>query len=197
MDDISEHTQSQTSDSSDDDMPETNVLYADFPSPGHKGSNNKVLSTPAVRNLAKEYGINIGDVLGTGKDGRVLKDDVISFAAKKGVIEVVPTISCDHSKQQARAADYHAPNVLEDQVIALRYALLVFVGVIWICSYPSFVKLKMANCSLLVSLSRIDILGRLDGLWCFRCVRLKMLRQCYLNFQGISTCNGQVNDISC
>ncbi|KAK6930191.1 hypothetical protein RJ641_004285 [Dillenia turbinata] len=44
-----------------------------------------VLSTPAIRNLAKECGININDVCGTGKDGRVLKEDVFSYAAQKGI----------------------------------------------------------------------------------------------------------------
>lgn len=38
---------------------------------------NKVLATPSVRKLAMDYKINIADVQGSGKDGRVLKDDII------------------------------------------------------------------------------------------------------------------------
>lgn len=42
------------------------------PSKGDKGT----LATPAIRHLTKEHSLNIGDVRGTGKDGRVLKEDV-------------------------------------------------------------------------------------------------------------------------
>ena len=31
--------------------------------------NVKVLATPAVRRIAQEYGVNLGDVRGSGKEG--------------------------------------------------------------------------------------------------------------------------------
>lgn len=52
----------------------------------NKGKGFGVLSTPAVRNLAREYGININDVHGTGKDGRVSKEDVYRYAFQKGIV---------------------------------------------------------------------------------------------------------------
>ena len=39
------------------------------------------LATPAVRGLLKEVNVNMADVTGTGKDGRVTKDDVQKFVA--------------------------------------------------------------------------------------------------------------------
>jgi 2-oxoisovalerate dehydrogenase E2 component (dihydrolipoyl transacylase) len=41
------------------------------------------LATPAVRHLTKELDVNITDVSGTGRDGRVLKDDVYQFAKQR------------------------------------------------------------------------------------------------------------------
>jgi 2-oxoisovalerate dehydrogenase E2 component (dihydrolipoyl transacylase) len=41
------------------------------------------LATPAVRHLTKELDVRIEDVNGTGRDGRVLKDDVYQFAKQR------------------------------------------------------------------------------------------------------------------
>lgn len=42
-------------------------------------SKHASLATPAVRGLLKQHGVNILDINGTGKDGRVLKEDLLRF----------------------------------------------------------------------------------------------------------------------
>jgi pyruvate dehydrogenase E2 component (dihydrolipoamide acetyltransferase) len=53
--------------------------------PSPKGASNKavdVAAAPSVRVFAREIGINIADVPGTGPNGRILLDDVKSYAKK-------------------------------------------------------------------------------------------------------------------
>lgn len=42
-------------------------------------SANKALAIPSVRHLSKKHNIDINQVEGTGKDGRVTKGDVLQF----------------------------------------------------------------------------------------------------------------------
>jgi len=44
----------------------------------------KILATPVSRALAKEMGIDIKNVRGTGPAGRVMKDDIINFSKDRG-----------------------------------------------------------------------------------------------------------------
>ena len=44
-------------------------------------SSTKVLTTPAVRKMAREHQLDLATISGTGKQGRVLKEDVLNFLA--------------------------------------------------------------------------------------------------------------------
>jgi 2-oxoisovalerate dehydrogenase E2 component (dihydrolipoyl transacylase) len=45
----------------------------------HTPINGKALASPAVRRVARELDVNISEVSGSGKKGRVYKDDVVAF----------------------------------------------------------------------------------------------------------------------
>ncbi|MCJ1252407.1 hypothetical protein MMC24_000213 [Lignoscripta atroalba] len=65
-------------------------VHKQIESPHNKGEKSSppsrrhaALATPAVRGLLKELDVNIYQVSGTGKDGRVVKEDVHKFAAAR------------------------------------------------------------------------------------------------------------------
>jgi 2-oxoisovalerate dehydrogenase E2 component (dihydrolipoyl transacylase) len=49
-----------------------------------RANRNSNLATPAVRHLSKELGIDISNVNGTGREGRVMKEDLQKFASARG-----------------------------------------------------------------------------------------------------------------
>ncbi|EHA28300.1 hypothetical protein ASPNIDRAFT_189170 [Aspergillus niger ATCC 1015] len=67
-------------------------------------SRHATLATPAVRGMLKIHNVNIEDVQGTGKDGRVLKEDVQRFIAER---------------DQAPSAQLTAPGVQEETAVKL------------------------------------------------------------------------------
>lgn len=72
-----------------------------------------VLASPAVRRLARELNVDLSNIIGTGPDGRILKDDVITAAEALGAAE---------TEQAAAAAGGslgRAGGSLEDVALAL------------------------------------------------------------------------------
>lgn len=61
-------------------------------------ANQEVIAAPAARKLAEEKGINLADVKGTGKDGRITKEDVMGFEAKPAAASSAPAAAAPSSK---------------------------------------------------------------------------------------------------
>ncbi len=59
-------------------------------------SEERVLASPAARRLARELGVDLGHVKGTGPEGRIVEDDVRRFAEQPSVLprvkEVIPLV---------------------------------------------------------------------------------------------------------
>jgi 2-oxoglutarate dehydrogenase E2 component (dihydrolipoamide succinyltransferase) len=47
------------------------------------GNGRKARSSPLVRNIAREHGVNIEEIPGTGLGGRVTKDDILGFIERR------------------------------------------------------------------------------------------------------------------
>ena len=61
-----------------------------------KVSNEKAVASPAVRRVARELDINIHQVPGSGKKGRVYKEDVVAF--NDGSTQLVPAVTTEVSQ---------------------------------------------------------------------------------------------------
>ncbi|CAA0817517.1 Lipoamide acyltransferase component of branched-chain alpha-keto acid dehydrogenase complex-mitochondrial [Striga hermonthica] len=118
-----------------------------------------VLSTPAVRNFAKQLGVNIEDVIGTGKEGRVLKEDVLSYATSQGIFKEsseFSNASCgeqyvqDHQKLPYISPPYK----LEfDRTIQLRgFQRAMVKSMTLAAKIPHFYYVDEINCNALVEL---------------------------------------------
>lgn len=84
------------------------------PSAGEKKSTGRIHASPSVRRLAREFGVDLGQVNGSGRKGRILKEDVQSYVkyelsrpkmnagssvgAGSGGLQVLAPPKVDHSK---------------------------------------------------------------------------------------------------
>ncbi|XVE82171.1 hypothetical protein DITRI_Ditri15bG0125400 [Diplodiscus trichospermus] len=125
----------------------------------NKGSTGGVLSTPAVRNLAKEHGININDVQGSGKDGRILKEDVLKFAIQKGIIKE-PSVTDTAGLGEQSDVEKNTPQVsaqvaghYEDKIVPLRGFQRTMVKTMSMAAkVPHFHYVEEINCDTLAEL---------------------------------------------
>ncbi|KAL5227299.1 hypothetical protein ABZP36_015564 [Zizania latifolia] len=113
-------------------------------------------STPAVRHLAKQYGLNISDIQGTGKNGRVLKEDVLNYAASKGLYKELPSALEENTDQvellEGRRSLFDA-HYYEDKRTTLRgYQRAMVKSMNLAAKVPHFHYLEEINCDALVEL---------------------------------------------
>ncbi|GGW93974.1 dihydrolipoyllysine-residue acetyltransferase [Alteromonas halophila] len=103
----------QSSDNGDNSRPKPPPV-PHHPSAGEKQKSGKVHASPSVRRLAREFGVDLTQVSGSGRKNRILKEDVQSFvkyelsrpkaaagavnAEGSGGLQVIPPPKVDFSK---------------------------------------------------------------------------------------------------
>lgn len=81
-------------------------------SSSNENRSSGILCTPAVRNLAKQHGIDINEIKGSGKDGRILKEDILNYVGGKDVDTKKSAYCFDGSVSES--------SLYEDKTIQLR-----------------------------------------------------------------------------
>ncbi len=87
---------------------DSTTLYSNEEQPRTKNSEIGNYASPGVRRLARELGVDLSKVTGTGQKNRILKEDVHTYVKKslsksntpdnQPVVGVIPAISVDFSK---------------------------------------------------------------------------------------------------
>jgi 2-oxoisovalerate dehydrogenase E2 component (dihydrolipoyl transacylase) len=72
--------------------------------PPKQNGKHASLATPAVRHRLKELGVDITEVPGTGKDGRVMKEDVYNFVESRKSASTTPTQTPSYSQSPSDTA---------------------------------------------------------------------------------------------
>ncbi|EPS59214.1 hypothetical protein M569_15596, partial [Genlisea aurea] len=122
---------------------------------------SKVLSTPAVRAYAKGLGVNVEDVPGTGKDGRVLKEDVLNYAASHDQKKI--SKECSSASTEAFLAGdssfHEIPQVdefeFEDKTVTLRgFHRAMVKSMMLSAKIPHFYFVDEIDCGSLIELKQ-------------------------------------------
>uniref|UniRef100_A0A1I7YGF7 Dihydrolipoamide acetyltransferase component of pyruvate dehydrogenase complex n=1 Tax=Steinernema glaseri TaxID=37863 RepID=A0A1I7YGF7_9BILA len=106
-------------DSQASEAPKTPAISSSTPTGASVQQNHtKKLATPAVRRIAMENKVNISHVTGSGKDGRVLKEDVMRFL---GQITTAPSdTSYTPHAASTPSAKWQPSALKEDQIVPVR-----------------------------------------------------------------------------
>ena len=94
--------------------------------PSDNLTNEPVLTTPAIRKLAKEYQLDLRTIVGTGPKGRVLKGDILSLLETSGRLKhrapSKPSVDSFRPLQQDGSSLSPTPTLKSDTIAATKLA---------------------------------------------------------------------------
>ncbi|MFB7156714.1 MULTISPECIES: dihydrolipoamide acetyltransferase family protein [unclassified Lysinibacillus] len=77
--------------------------------------NKRIIAMPSVRKFARDNDVNIREVKGTGKNGRILKQDIENFLKGGGAVEAEVAPVANEEAIQQETTTQAAPVVLEGE----------------------------------------------------------------------------------
>ena len=77
--------------------------------PAHEEESEEARSSPLVRKIAREHGISLSQISGTGLGGRITKQDIMQFIEGQGSAQPAPAAPRAASQPAAAAAPPSAP----------------------------------------------------------------------------------------
>lgn len=135
--------------------PAPSIVFPDVSTPNSVVaivSNHDIHATPATRRLAKESSISLRDVVGTGKDGRVTKSDVIEFRSK--VSHPNATLSPDPAVPISAQPNTNATTTIQNfQISPLRKSM--FKAMTSTLSIPHFAYSETIDVTALLALRAV------------------------------------------
>lgn len=72
-------------------------------------AGRRVLATPVTRRMAREHGVDLGAIAGTGPQGRVTKNDLLGFVNGANVVAQAPALRAPAAPVVSGAADKRIP----------------------------------------------------------------------------------------
>ncbi|MGM0985905.1 MAG: dihydrolipoyllysine-residue acetyltransferase [Pseudomonadota bacterium] len=91
----------------------TATSRAETPTAGGRGPHGRIPASPAVRRLLREHGLRLEQVPGSGKQGRVLKEDIQAFLARGGTSSAASRAPAGEAAPPARPSTGDAQGRVE------------------------------------------------------------------------------------
>ncbi|KAJ0594640.1 putative dihydrolipoyllysine-residue (2-methylpropanoyl)transferase [Helianthus annuus] len=114
-----------------------------------KTQKGETLSTPAVRNLANQHGIDLNDVPGTGRHGRIQKEDVLNYATSIKNKPAMVNPSSDKPTLEPEPIVQHMTNesLYQDKTLPIRgYQRAMVKFMTSAATVPHFHYIEEINC---------------------------------------------------
>ncbi|MBX6396628.1 MAG: 2-oxo acid dehydrogenase subunit E2, partial [Alicyclobacillaceae bacterium] len=99
--------------------PAVSVSAGDAPQDGGFRSNGVgggtvILATPGVRKLAREKGVDLTRVKGTGRNGRITRQDVLRFLQGEGTAEPAPSAATEGTEPSTTVREPEVPQAASE-----------------------------------------------------------------------------------